>query len=101
MKKDIFNGNIKQEHVGTALFSIIFGAIVFLACAIFFLCMALFYDKFEDNARTVMYAVSAVGFVCSVAYPVATFICVRTYPKHKGLAHRLLKDYVFVQKDDE
>ena len=101
MKKDIFNGKIKQEHVGTTLFSIIFGAVIFLAAAIFCLCMVLFYDKIEPNGRTLMYIISAICFICSVAYPIATLICVRSYPKHKNLAHKLLKDYLFVEARNE
>lgn len=101
MKLSLFNGKIKQEHVATTLLSIILGTATFLACAILFLCMALFYDKVEDNARTVMYVVSAISFVCSVSYPIATVVCIRTYPKHKSLAHRLLKDYVFVRDNGD
>lgn len=101
MKKDIFNGKIRQEHIGTTLFSIILGAVIFIAAAIFFLCMALFYDKIEPNARMLMYVVSAICFICSVAYPIATFVCVRSYPKHKNLAHLLLKEYVFAEISDK
>ena len=102
MKKDIFNGKIKQEHVTTTLISIIFGAITFLACAIFLLCMALFYDKIDSDGRALMFVVSVICFVCSVVHPIATLICVKSYPKHQKLAHILLKDYVFadIPQDD-
>lgn len=101
MKKDPFNGKIKKEHVATTLFSIIFGAVIFLACAILFLCVGLFYDNVDENARPLMYAVSVICFVFSVAFPVAAVVSVRTYPKHKMLAHLLLKEYLFVKITDD
>lgn len=101
MKKDIFKGKIKQEHIATALFSIIFGAIVFLACGVLFMCMAMFYDNIEDNGRRLMYVVSVICYVCSVFYPVASLVGIRTYPKHKKLAHLLLKEYVFEEIPDD
>ncbi len=48
-----------------------------------------------------MIVASVICFVCVPAFPAATIICARTYPKHKKLAHLLLKDYMFVELPDE
>ena len=101
MKKDLFNGKIKQEHIATTLVSIILGAVIFLACAIMFLCVGMFYDKVEESARPLMYVISAICFVFSIAFPITTFVCVRAYPKYKRLADLILKDYVFAEDSDD
>ena len=101
MKKDIFNGKIKKEHAGTALFSIILGTVVFAVCAVVLLCFGMFYEGLEYNVSTLMIVASVICFVCVPAFPAATIICARTYPKHKKLAHLLLKDYMFVELPDE
>ncbi|MCM1289061.1 MAG: hypothetical protein NC132_00125 [Corallococcus sp.] len=99
MKKDIFNGKIKKEYVRTALFSAVFAALIYLACAILFLCLGLFYDNAEQSARAVLYVVCGVCFVLSVFYPLATVLCARSYPKHKKFAHVFLKPYLFVEEE--
>lgn len=93
MKKDVFKGKIKSEHIGTLYFSIVFAAVIYLACAILFLCLGLFYNKVEYVARIVLYVVSGVCFLLAVIYPITTVICVRTYPKYKKLTCLLVKPY--------
>lgn len=93
MKKDIFNGKVKPEYTTSVLVSIILSSVVYLACAILFLCLGLFYNKVENAARIVLYVVSGVCFIFAVIYPTVTVTCVRTYPKHEKMTHVFVKPY--------
>lgn len=99
MKKDILNGKIKQEHMGTLLFSITAATLIFLGGAVMFLCIALLYPNVEYAARIILYVCSALCFIFSVVFPLATVLCVRTYPKHKKLTHLLVKKYVLTDEE--
>lgn len=94
MKKDIFNGKVREQYVGYMRTSIIFVTCLFLCAAILFLCMALFYENMDTDMRVVLYALGGVVFVLSVAYPVAAVLCIRSYPKHKTLTLMLVKEFV-------
>lgn len=101
MKKDIFNGKIKPEHATSVFVSMILACVVYLACAILFLCLGLFYDKVEYAARIVLFVVSGLSFLFSVLYPTATILCVRTYPKYRKLTHFFVKPYFLKQGEQQ
>lgn len=94
MKKDIFNGKVREQYIGYMRTSIIFVTYLFLCPAILFLCMALFYENMDTDMRVVLYAFGGVVFVLSVAYPVAATLCIRSYPKHKTLTLMIVKEFV-------
>jgi len=99
MKKDIFNGKIKPEHATSVFVSMIISCVIYLACAILFLCLGLLYDNVEHAARIVLYVVSGLCFLLTVLFPVATVILVRTYPKYRKLTHVFVKPYFLKQEE--
>ena len=56
--------------------------------------MALFYENMGTDMRVVLYAFGGVLFVLSVACPVVSVLCIRSYPKHKTLTLMLVKEFV-------
>ena len=45
MKKDFFNGKVREQYTGYMRTVLIFVACMFLCAAVLFLCMVLFYEK--------------------------------------------------------
>lgn len=45
MKKDFFNGKVREQYTGYMRTALIFVACMFLCAAVLFLCMVLFYEK--------------------------------------------------------
>lgn len=101
MKKDIFNGNILPFFRGTVIFSLIIGAVVFLACGIIFLMTALFGDNVDEAAKICLYCFSALSILAGIGFPLLTLHFIRIYPKHKKMALFFLRSYVFVDKEEE
>ncbi len=95
MKKDIFNGNITKEYRGCIQFLLMFVGIVWFGSFIFFLLMALLYEKIEFSARIFMLVMSFLCFIASFFYPLVTLFAIKTYPRHPKLAKAMLKEYVF------
>ena len=95
MKKDIFNGNIQKQYIGYVKFSIILATVLFSIFAIFFLMIALFYDNVEPSARIFISIFSIFCLLAAISYPILTMFAIKTYPKHKKLAHGMLKEFVF------
>ena len=95
MKKDPFNGKIAKEFIGYMKFSLIFGSIVLLACAIFFFLMALFYENMEYGARIVVYVLASVSLIFSIAYPLTSLALIKIYPKYRNVTRFLVKEVVF------
>ena len=94
-KKDIFNNNIKKELVSTIVFTLIFSLILFLGLGIAMLLLTLSYDNIEPDARIFLYFISGFSILCSIAYPLISFLLIRCYPKHKKLAHLFIKEMYF------
>jgi len=95
MKKNIFNGNIDKSCVTMVKVSLILLVVIFDACALIFFFGSLSYENIEPAAKTFMYILAGLSFIASIIYPLLTLFAIRTYPKHKRLAHLLLKEYVF------
>lgn len=97
MKKDIFNGKIKQEYANVTIFFMFFAMSIFVVCAIFFICVAQLYNNIEETARIAMYVIAGISIGFAIFFPIATIFCVRSYPKHKRLAHLFVKPYAFAE----
>ena len=95
MKKDIFNGNVKKEYINYVKFSLVFAAILFFALFVFFLLLALLYEKIEYAARIMMFVVSGVCFLASFLYPTVSIYAIRNYSKHPKLAKSMINQFVF------
>lgn len=101
MKKDIFNGRIKEQYVGYMKTSIVFVEAIFFCFAALCLCSALYFDNMDYDMRLVLYILSGVVFAFCIAFPIVTILCIRSYPKHKAFTKRLVKEYVLKTYIDE
>jgi hypothetical protein len=95
MKKDIFNGNIKEKYISYVKFSLAFAASLFFAFSVFFLLFALLYEKIEYHARIMMFVFSGLCFLASFLYPTVSIYAIRNYSKHSKLAKSMVKPFVF------
>ena len=95
MSKDPFNGNIKKEYINYVKFSLIFEAVIFFACFVCFLLVALLYEKIEYAARIFMFAFSGIWLFASIFYPAISIYAIRNYSKHPKLAKSMIKPFVF------
>lgn len=94
MKRDIFNGKIDKSCVSMVKITLVLLILVFGLCGVVFL-FGFFNEKEEELVRIVMLIISGFGFLAAIICPLLTLFVIRTYPKHKKLAHCLLKEYVF------
>lgn len=93
MKKDVFNGNIKKEYIGSVIVGLVFGSIIWLVCFLFILIMALTYDKIEYAAKIFMFVMAGISLWASIIYPVVTIWAIKTYPKYPRLTRQMIKPY--------
>ena len=100
MKKDIFNGNIKKEHINYVKFSLAFASILFFIFFVFFLLFALLYEKIEYAARIMMFIFSGLCFLASL-YPTVSIYAIRNYSKYPKLAKSMIKPFVFQDFDTD
>ena len=99
VKRDIFNGNIKKQYINYVKFSLAFVAILFFVLFVFFLLVALLYEKIEYAARIMMFVFSGVCFLASFLYPTVSIYAIRNYSKHPKLAKSMIKPFVFQDFD--
>ena len=95
MSKDPFNGNIKKDYINYVKFSLIFATALFFAFFVFFLFIALSYEKIEYSARIFMFVFSGISFFASFLYPVISIYAIRNYSKHPKLAKSIFQPFVF------
>lgn len=95
MQNEIFKGKIQKQYYGYVKFTIILVSILFFVIGIFFLLVALFYEKVEPAARIFMYVLSSLSILTSILYPILTIIAIKIYPKHTKIAYSMLKEFVF------
>ena len=101
MKKDIFNGNIKQEYINYVKYSLFFASILFFLFFVSFLLFALLYEKVEYAARIMMFIFSGLCFLASFLYPTVSIYAIRNYSKHPKLAKSMIKPFVFQDFDTD
>ena len=94
MKKDIFNGKIDKSCISMLKITLVLLTIVLGLCGLVFL-FGFFDEKQESSARIFMLIISGLSFLAAIIWPLLTLFAIRTYPKHKKLAHLFLKEYVF------
>ena len=98
MKKDIFNGKIRTEFRSWVIFTLVFTAVVGVACGLLFLFIAIF-DDYELVAKAVFYGIAALSMLGGIGYSVATLCLIRIYPQHKRITLRFIKEFVFRETD--
>ena len=101
VKRDIFNGNIKKQYINYVKFSLAFVAILFFVLFVFFLLVALLYEKIEYAARIMMFVFSGVCFLASFLYPTVSIYAIRNYSKYPKLAKSMIKPFVFQDFDTD
>ena len=101
MKKDIFNGNIKQEYINYVKYSLFFASILFFLFFVSFLLFALLYEKVEYAARIMMFIFSGLCFLASFLYPTVSIYAIRNYSKYPKLAKSMIKPFVFQDFDTD
>ncbi len=99
MKKDFFNNKLHKELSIGVVIGLVLLCLVSLLCAIMFIYIALTYAKVEPDARILLFVFAGICIVTLVAYPLLSIFAIRTYPRHKRLAHALWQPYVFVQNE--
>ena len=102
MEKDIFNGKVKEEHIKFVKGSIIAASAVMIILATALILFAVFYDRIQYDAQIALYIICALAYLFAVLAPLVTILCIRKYPKYKGLT-KLFIDVSFlvdIDKDD-
>ena len=97
MSKDIFNGNIKKEHINYVKYTLLFSSIFFFAACLYFLLTAIFYENIEYAAKIFLFILSGLSFLSFVLCPILSIYAIKTYPKHPKLAKLLIKEFVFTE----
>ena len=95
MKNDIFNGYVKKDYIGYVKFSLVLATVLFFACAVFFLLVAIFYNNMAGNVRVMLFIYSGFSFLASLLYPAISIYAIRNYPRCKTLAKSMIKPFVF------
>ena len=95
MKKDIFKGKINRSSISMVKISLFLLVFIFGLCGIFFFFVGIFAKNQENVTRLVLLIISGLCFLAAIICPLLTLFAIRTYPKHKKLAHLLLKEYVY------
>ena len=95
MKKDIFKGKIDKSCNSMVKISLFLQIFIFGLCGIFFFFIGIFAKNQENVTRLVLLIISGLCFLAAIICPLLTLFAIRTYPKHKKLAHLLLKEYVY------
>ena len=90
MKKDIFNGKIATECIGSVKFTLIFPPVILILCGVMFLLVALFYENVEYAARIFLYCASFLAIVAGISYPLVTLHLIKIYPKHRKITKRYM-----------
>lgn len=94
MQKDIFNGKIDKSCISIVKITLFLSVFIFGLCGLVFL-FGFYDEKQEEVARIAMLIISLLSFCVAIIFPLLTLFAIRTYPKHKKLAHFFLKEYVF------
>lgn len=100
--KDIFNGKIKKEQMGSVIASMIGGSIVMIVCGAFLFACPYLGIGLEDKLGEIIMKVLG-GFFMAVGvllFPFTVFV-VRHEDRFPRLSRMLLKPYVFEENKDD
>ena len=97
MERDIFNNNIKKEERSRVIGAfVVFGIIMFSGAA------ALGYVAYVGTGlilweRIVLAVCSLICVILGILYPAVGVKLIKTYPKHKKMAHMFIKEECFTE----
>ena len=104
MKKDPFNGKIRPQYIGNAMFAIGLATFLWFALGIGFLLMVVLTHNQPLGVLIGFPIASAFSFAFALLYLIYGPRIIRSYPKHKIIAHLMFKEYLFedgtVREDD-
>ena len=101
MKKDIFNGNIQKVYINYVKFALALASILLFIFFVFFLLVAVLYEKIDYAAKIMMFIFSGLSFLASFLYPTISIYAIRNYSKYPKLAKSMIKPFVFKDFDTD
>ena len=101
MKKDWFNGKIKEEYVNWMKCTIIMVPSVCFLMGTILLLMTFFEKNITPTIRICFYVLAAFFYLFTFLYSFIALKVIRSYPKHKRIAHTLIKKFVFVDYEED
>ena len=96
MNKDWFNKKIKNEYIGYMKFSLILFSVICIFIGTACVCMLIFGKNATISIYVIFSSLAVIFYLFSIIYPIVSLKVIRTYPKHKRIAHLLIKKFVFV-----
>ncbi|MCM1289134.1 MAG: hypothetical protein NC132_00525 [Corallococcus sp.] len=97
-RKDLFNGRVKNPKRFLGVLIFVDG--VFLAFALEFLFIGLFYDNVDEIDRVILFVLCAVVLALGIAHFVASITLVRIWPKHSRFTKMLWREYLFYSQHE-
>lgn len=95
MKRDPFRGKIREQYIGYTVFSIAFASALFFVLGVAFILMVVFTTNQPLGVLIAFPIVAAICFAFAFIYSFVGPKVIRSYPKHKKLAHIMFKPFVF------
>lgn len=96
MKKDLFNGNIKSEHVRSIKISLFFGTLILIIGGTILVLIGILYKNIDSNLGRILTCVfGGICYLFSILLPLSSILLIRKYPKHKNIAHLFIKESYF------
>ncbi len=96
MNKDWFNKKIKNEYIGYMKFSLILFSVICIFIGTACVSMLIFGKNATVSIYVIFSSLAVIFYLFSIIYPIISLKVIRTYPKHKRIAHLLIKKIVFV-----
>lgn len=101
MKKDWFNGKIQSAYIDWIKSTLIIVPSVCFIIGTAVLLALIFGHNVSTSTNICMSVLSALFYLFAVLYPLVSIKVIRSYPKHKHVAHALIKKYAFTDYSSE
>ena len=100
LKKDPFNGKVKEEYIKYTKNSLIWVSFITLLLSVFLLFMVIFYPP-STGGLIGMIIIICIGFISGIFYPIITVALIKSYPKHRKLTKLFIADFVLKDGDEK
>lgn len=98
MEKDWFNGKIKAEYIDWIKYTLIAAPICFFMLGSITLGISIFLNSNTLHFDVYFWILTILLYLLTLVYSLIPIKIIRSYPKHKIIAHILIRKFVF---DDE
>ncbi len=95
MKRNPFRGKIREQYIGYTIFSIAFGSVLFFVLGMAFVLIVVLTTNRPLGVLIVFPILAGVCFALAFIYAFVGPKIIRSYPKHKKLAHIMFKPFIF------